>query len=432
MAWPIILANCTVPILGLVDTAVIGRTGDTTDLGAIALGALIFNFIYWSFGFLRMGTTGFVARAVGSGEEDEVRATLGRTLLLAAVIGLALIALQWPISWLAMTLLSASGAAESIAMDYVMTRIWGAPASLGLFAILGVLVGLGESRTLLKVQLVLNGGNIAFDILFAGVLGWGPRGIAVGTALAEWLALGYGLQQIVRLLQARMPAGQAFWPNSRIFQAALLKQTLHANADIMLRTLALLFGFFWFVDQSARFGDTLLAGNHILMQFIAFSAFFLDGFAFVAESQVGQAAGAGQRAAFDRCVRLTTHLAAAAGLALGLFTFLLGPWAVTALTDLQDVRAAATTYLPYAAAYIVCSFMAFQLDGVFIGTARTRDLRQASIMSTVIFLLAWWPLSHWLDNDGLWLAFIVFVIARAAALGWHYNALRASIASTRN
>jgi MATE family multidrug resistance protein len=427
LAWPIILANSTVPLLGLVDTGVIGRTGRIVDLGAIALGALIFNFVYWSFGFLRMGTTGFAAQADGSGDEAEVRATLGRALLLATGIGVGLILLQAPVLRSALKLLGASAEVEGITQSYVLIRIWGAPASLALFALMGLLIGLGHSRKLLRVQLLLNSLNMVLDIYFAGILGWGAPGIALGTLVAEWTALTYAGHMTYRLLQRRRGENESFWSWERVVHGEKLKHTLNANADIMVRTLLLLFGFAWFTDQGARLGDAVLAGNHILLQFISFSAFFLDGFAFGTESWVGRAAGAGQRDLFDHAIRISTVLAASAAIVLSLTIMLLGPYAIAGLTNLAEVRETAGRYLPYAALYVLISFAAFQLDGIFIGTTRTRAMRNAAVLAVLAFLVASWPLIGWAANHGLWAAFLVFVVARAVALGLRYQALRASI-----
>ena len=289
IAWPIVLANAAVPLLGLADTAVIGRTGRTADLGSIALGALLFSFLYWSFGFLRMGTTGFTAQAAGAGDEPEVRAALARALALGAAVGLGLVALQLPVSAVAFRLLHGSAEVESLARSYFTIRIWGAPATLATFALLGLFVGLGASRLLLIVQVVLNGLNIALDVLFAGVLGWGVRGIALGTVIAEWSTVLLALGLAVRLLRARRRDDEPLLPLARLRDLSRLARTLSANADIMVRTLFLLFGFAWFTDQSARFGDTLLAANHVLLQLVSFAAFFLDGFAFASESLVGTA-----------------------------------------------------------------------------------------------------------------------------------------------
>jgi MATE family multidrug resistance protein len=427
LAWPLILANSTVPLLGLVDTAVIGHTGRSVDLGAIALGALIFNVLFWGFGFLRMGTTGFAAQADGAGDELEVRAVLGRAVLLAAAIGLGLILLQAPIASATLRLLGASPAVEGITRGYILTRIWGAPASLALYAVMGLLIGLGHSGRLLRVQLLLNGLNMLLDVLFAGLLGWGARGIALGTAVAEWLAVAYAGWITLRLLAGRRRAVGPFWPWRRIVDPARLRQTLAANGDIMLRTLLLLFGFAWFMDRSARFGDGVLAGNHILLQFVSFSAFFLDGFAYATETLVGRAMGAGRRDLLDAAVRTASRLAAGTAAALAMGIVVLGPWAVAALTDLAEVRAAAQRYLPYAAVYVLLAVAAFQLDGIFIGATRTRAMRNASLAAIVAFLAASWPLVEWAGNDGLWAAFIVFVVARALALGAYYPALRRAV-----
>lgn len=427
LAWPIVLANCAVPLLGLVDTAVIGNTGSVQGLGAIALGTLVFSFVYWTFGFLRMGTTGFTAQAAGAGDEPEVRASVARALLTAGALGMAIILLQVPIARMATALLSASAEIERVTGAYILIRAWGAPATLAIFAVSGLLIGLGRSRGLLAVHLVLNGLNIALDLLFAGVLGWGVRGIALGTAIAEWVTLGFALLLVSRLLRRRHRDDEAFWPLPRIRDRARLISTLRANADIMIRTLFLLSGFAWFTNQGARYGDTLLATNHILLQLIAFSAFFLDGFAFVTESLVGGAVGTGGRAAFDRAVRRSTELAAATAVLLAGSIALFGDAAIALLTDLPATRDAASTYLPFAAVYVALSFPAFQLDGVFIGATRTRDMRNASILSVAVFLVAWWPLATAYGNRGLWASFIVYVVARAVALLRRLPALRASL-----
>ena len=218
-AWPIILANAAVPLLGLADTAVIGNLGNLSQLGAIAFGAMIFSFIYWSFGFLRMGTTGFTAQASGAGDEAEVRATLGRALMLSALLGIGIILLQWPLAHMALALLEGSAEVEAITRDYFIIRIWGAPATLSIFALMGTLIGLGKSRYLLAVQLFLNGLNILLDVLFAGVFGWGAQGIALGTVLAEWTTVVLAAGLVLKLLRERHGDNEAFWPRSRIADA---------------------------------------------------------------------------------------------------------------------------------------------------------------------------------------------------------------------
>ncbi|MFB0988961.1 MAG: MATE family efflux transporter [Gammaproteobacteria bacterium] len=426
-AWPIILANAAVPLLGLVDTAVIGNVGTVTDLGAIAFGALIFSFVYWSFGFLRMGTTGSVAQALGAADQTEIRAVLGRALILAVALGLMLIVMQWGIRLVALALLDGSDAVEEVTAQYFSIRIWGAPATLATFALMGVLIGLGNSRQLLLVQMFLNGINISLDIYFAGVLDWGVEGIALGTIIAEWSTVIFAVWLIMRELNSRRAPGSEFWPRSRLLDVAALKKMLAANRDIMIRTLLLVFSFGFFINQSAQFGDVVLAANHILLQLISFAAFFLDGYAFVVESLVGSSVGARRRDSFDVAVKRSSILALVTATALALLLLVFGDLAVAVLTDIEPVQTAAQGSLFLAAIYIFFSFAAFQLDGIFIGASFTRQMRNAAILSIAVFLLAWWMLMDRFGVNGLWWAMIIYVAARADALLLFYPALRKSI-----
>lgn len=427
-AGPIILANASVPLLGLVDTAVIGHYGSASDLGALALGALLFNFIYWSFGFLRMATTGFIAQADGAGDEAEVRATLARSLLVGLALGIALLLLQWPLAAAYFALMDASAAVEEAGMAYFGARIWGAPAALALYAFSGALIGLGHGRLLLLVQLLLNGLNAALDVHLAGALGLGARGIGLGTAIAEWATCVVAAVLLWRLLRARRRDAAPLFAWARIADRTRMRRMLAANGDIMVRTLCLLAGFGWFASQGARFGDVTLAANHVLLQLVSFSAFFLDGYAFVVEALAGAAAGAREPQRFRRVVRLSSELAVATATVLAGAIWLLGGATVALLTSLPEVVTAARTYLPWSALYVLLSVAAFQLDGVFIGTTRTREIRNAALASLAAFLLCAWPAVALWGNHGLWAAFVAFVVARALALLPYYRQLLRSIA----
>lgn len=433
-AWPVVLANAAVPLLGLSDTAVIGNLGTLADLGAIAFGAIIFSFVYWGFGFLRMGTTGFVAQAVGARQEAEIRAAFLRALIMAVVIGICLIVLQGLISSVSLTLLNGSDAVEQITHDYIAMRIWGAPAALVLFAISGCLIGLGRNKTLLLVQLLLNGLNLVFDIVFAGVLGMGASGIALGTALAEWITVAVGLWLLLRILQQRFQlhsteAVNGFFPLAQLRDKLRWHQTLSANSDIMIRTLLLVASFAWFVRQSASFGDDALAANHILLQLISFSAFFLDAFAYVAEAYVGEAAGAKNLSIFDDAVIKTTQLSAVSALLLATLILLAGNPMVQWLSQHLQVWQTAAASIHFATLYVLLAFAAFQLDGIFIGATRTREMRNASLASAVLFyLLSLWTVPNY-GVAGLWSAFIVFVVLRAACLLFYFPRLRSVIAA---
>jgi MATE family multidrug resistance protein len=305
---------------------------------------------------------------------------------------------------------------------YWETRIWGAPATLGTYALMGTLIGLGKTRTLLWLQLLLNGVNLVLDVLFVVVFDLGVRGIALGTVIAEWISFVVGCWLLFTLL--RPPASEHFWRWAHLLRRDALLTTLRTNADIMWRTLFLLSGFGWFTNQGAQFGDTTLAANHILLQFISLSAFFLDGFAFALESLVGKAFGARNRVLFDRVILVSTQIAAIAAVGLMLLILLAGSTAITALTPLVPIQQQALYYLPYAAAYVLFSFAAFQLDGIFIGITRSREMRNASFISLLVFLGAAWLVVPLLGNQGLWLAFIAYVLARAISLGIYLPGIR--------
>ena len=430
-AAPIILANAAVPLLGLVDTAVIGHFGTTAGLAALGLGALLFNFLYWSFGFLRMSTTGFIAQADGAGDEAEVRATLARALATGLALGLAVMLLQWPLAAAYFALMDPGPAVEQAGMAYVHARIWGAPAALALYAFGGALIGLGRGRLLLLVQLLLNGLNAGLDLYLAGSLGLGARGIGLGTALAEWTTCLVAATLLWRVLRDRHRDDAPLLPWPRILDRARLRRMFAANGDIMVRTLCLLFGFGWFASQGARLGESTLAANHLLLQLVSFSAFFLDGYAFVVEAMAGSAVGAAQAGRFRRVMRLSSELALATAALLATSVWLLGGHVVATLTTLPEVVAAATACLPWVGLYVLLSAPAFQLDGAFIGATRTRAMRNAAIVSVLAFVLCAWPAAAAWGNHGLWAAFVAFVVLRALALAPAYRRLLREIDAGR-
>jgi MATE family multidrug resistance protein len=422
IALPIMLSNVSTPLLGAVDTAVVGQIPDPAYIGAVAVGSLIFTFLFWAFGFLRMGTTGLTAQALGAQDQEELVACLGRSLLIAfAAAGLMLL-LQWPIREIAFELLHASDNVERLGQDYFDIRIWAAPATLANFALLGWFIGLGRTDIALVLQLVLNLSNIALDLWFVLGLGWDVRGVAAGTVLAEILAAGVGLVLAAR--HARSIG--AAWSLTRLLVPRQLKRTLIVNRDIMVRSLALIFVMVWFTAQGAAQGDVRLAANAVLLQFISISAYFLDGLAFSAEALVGRAVGAMRRAALAAAAFKTSLWAGGVAALMSLLLWLLGERLIDLLTVDSAVRAAARVYLPWAIGAPLLGVWAFQLDGIFIGATRTADMRNAMLTSTAIFLLAWWLLQPW-GNHGLWAALYVNYAARSAALLRYYPALLRSV-----
>ncbi|MEQ8266299.1 MAG: MATE family efflux transporter [Parvibaculum sp.] len=423
IALPIVVSNISTPLLGVADTAVMGRLGDPKYIGAVAIGALIFTMVYWTFGFLRMGTTGLTAQAAGAMDGEEIRAALGRALLIAGGIGLALIALQFPIGLAAFALLDGGEEVERLARIYFDIRIWSAPFALANYALVGWFIGLGRANIALVLQVFLNLVNIFFNIALALGLGWGVAGIAAGTLIAEVAAAVAGLLIAARHL--RFYPGQ--WTRARLMDAARLARTVAVNRDIMIRTIVLMLSFAWFTAKSAEAGTVTLAVNSILMQFVSVSAFFLDGFALAAETLVGRATGARDRQGFDIAAKLSTLWAAGISLALSFGIFVSGGIVIDFLTIDAEVRAAARVYLFWAALLPVLSVWCYQLDGIFIGATRSPEMRNAALASSALFLALWWLFLPY-GNHGLWAALTGFNLMRAATLGFYYPRLRRGLA----
>ena len=422
LAVPIMISNVSTPLLGAVDTAVMGRIPDPAYIGAVALGALVFNFVFWAFGFLRMGTTGLTAQALGAADPVEIRASLGRAILIAIAVGAGLLALQWPIREAAFALLNGSDKVEALARRYYDLRIWAAPATLTNYALLGWFIGLGRARVALVLQLVLNITNATLTTLF--VLGYdmGVTGVGLGTLLAEYIAAGVGLVLAFRHL--RRIGGR--WDFARLTAIHRIGRTLAVNRDIMIRSLALIVVFVWFMAQSADHGDGILAANAVLMQFIAVVAFFLDGLAFAAEALVGQSVGASDRAALVTAARMTTWWAAFVALLTTCVLAIFGTTLIDFLTVDATVRELARRYLLWAVLAPLIGVWCFQLDGIFIGATRTVQMRNAMLISLAIFFTAWWALRPY-GNHGLWAALYVHYAARTGTLLYYFPALVRSI-----
>jgi MATE family multidrug resistance protein len=414
IAWPIILSNISVPLLGLVDTAVIGNLGDAALIGAIAVGAMIFSFVYWGFGFLRMGTTGLIAQACGARNTDEIKATIYRAMLVGLTIGTVLIALQLPLSVAAFYLIDGSANVENAAVTYFDIRIWSAPATLINLAILGFFLGQQDSRTTLKLQLILNGTNIVLDLIFVLGFGWDVAGVAAATLIAEYVALTIGLYLAIRSLKRHDRDLRISL--DRLFDAGAMVHTLAVNRDILIRTLCLIFAFAWFTNQGAQAGDVLLAANAVLMQLVSFAAFFLDGFALSAESLVGHAVGRRNMPNLRRSILLSTQFAVGTAAILSLIFYFLGGWIVSLITNVESVVAACHIYLPWAILSPIISVWCYQLDGIFIGATRTREMRNAMIISLILYLATWWILSNSLGNHGLWASLMLYFLYRAGTL----------------
>lgn len=418
------LSNLSLPLVGAVDTAVVGHLPDPTYIGAVAIGAIVFNFIYWGFGFLRMGTTGLVAQAFGAGNPDEVHALLIRALLIAVAFGLVLIVLQIPIARLAFWSLGADPQVEALAETYYAIRIWSAPAALANYAVLGLLIGLRNTRAALAVQLALNGCNIVLDLVLVPGLGFGIEGVAIASLASEYAAALLGVWVSLRVL-AKL--GGRLRPRDIVNRVRLVA-LLRLNTNIFIRTLCVIFAFSYFTATSAELGVTVLAVNAVLMHILQFVAYGLDGFAHAAEAFAGSAYGARDRRAFRAAVRSSTiwalGVAALFVVAYGLF----GMPIVRALAGQEQVRAMAAEYLPWVVISPLISVWGFQLDGIFIGTTRSVEMRNAMLISLLVYLLAVSLLLPLFGNHGLWLALMILFVARGVTLGLRYPAIERSIA----
>jgi MATE family multidrug resistance protein len=424
MAGPIILANLSTPLLGAVDTAVMGHLPDPAYLGGIAVGALIFSYLYWGFGFLRMATTGLAAQAHGARDRPAQAEVFYRAAGLGAVIGLGLVALQTPLAMAAFWLFDTSNAVEALARDYYAARIWSAPATLCNYAVLGWLLGAQKARSALTLQLVLNVTNILLDLAFVIGLGWGAAGAGAASAIAEFITLAAGLWIIRRTLAGLKAPRPSL---SRLRDGAAIRRLFALNRDLFIRTACLISVFALITRAGAQMGDVILAANAVLLTFQSFLSFGLDGFAHAAEALVGGALGERNRRALRTVVTTTTQWAVGLAVLYTLVFALAGPWIIAALTDIVAVRAAARQVLPWIIASPLVSVWCFQLDGIFIGATRTGAMRSAMIISLAGFVIALLLLQRSYGNPGLWAAFLLFQVLRSVTLGARYPALERTV-----
>jgi MATE family multidrug resistance protein len=421
IAGPAMVANLTTPLIGIVSTIAIGRLGDATLLGGVAIASVIFDCLFWLFAFLRMSTVAFTAQALGAGETLELRALLVRGFAVAALIGACLIALQIP---LATVLLAAMGGSEGVtraAKIYFSIRIWSAPLALANYVVLGWLIGQARARLALGVQIAINTMNMAATVLLVLVLHAGIAGAAIAAVIAEAAGLVLGV-----LIARHLTRGQPGLPRATLFDRAKLVRMLAVNRDIMIRTASLISVFLFFTAQGARAGDVTLAANAVLNNFLLISAFFLDGLANAAEQLCGRAYGARDRIAFSSAVRLVIRWGAGFALAVAAVFALFGPGLIDVMTASADVRQHARDYLGFVVLAPLLGVFAFGYDGIYIGATWARDMRNLMVLSLLVFLAAWLVLRPF-GNAGLWAALLVHYAARGGLQALRYPAmLRAS------
>lgn len=412
LAWPMILGGVSGPLLGIVDTAVMGHLDDPMFLGAVAIGAMIFQFLFWGLGFLRMSTTGLAAHAYGEGSGQALYDVLGRATLIALVLSLLLLILQKPIALLSFSFIDSGPGLIQQAQGYYGIRIWSAPATLINYVIMGWFLGVQRPRTALVVMVSMNALNILLDLYFVVMLGMRSEGVALASMLSEYLALFLGMGFVLRELARH----QGHWNLVSILKMDALKKTLILNHDIFIRTIMLIAAFALFTLEGAKLGVAVLAANAVLMNFMHFMAYGLDGFAHAAEALVGEAMGRRDSDRLTRSLKVTAYWSIIIALAFALSYAVMGRWIIHELTSIDDLRSLAQDYLPWLIAMPLVGVWAYWLDGIFIGAMQARRLRNAMLAAfSLVYLPALW-IFQGLGNHGLWLALFLFLLARSLFL----------------
>lgn len=408
VAVPIMLSNVSEPLIGVVNTAVIGQLKEPYYIGAIAVGALIFSFIFWGFGFLRLSTGGLSAQALGAGDRTELVAVLIRALMIGLGAGLGLVLLSPFIRDAAFDLVGGSEEIRAHGETYFNYRIFAAPAALANYCVMGWFIGQSRAKLAFVVQLFLNLTNMALSAFFVLGLGMTSDGVGLAALIAEWSAVTLAL--VLAAIILRGMGAHISWP--RILDPVRFKRTLLMNGDVMIRTLCLVFAFTFFTARGARAGDVIVAANAVLLNLFEVSAYLIDGFAYASEALVGQSVGARNRERFRAAVWLTSVWAMVLGVICSLVIWFFGPALVDLMTLSPEVRETARAYLPWVAVSPVLGVICFQFDGIFTGAMATKDMRNMMIVSLGVFLLAWWMLEGRYGNHGLWAALNIFFIAR--------------------
>lgn len=414
LAWPMMVANISTPLMGLADTAMLGHLDNPVFLAAVAIGSSIISLLYWMFAFLRMGTTSVTAQAIGAKRTSEVSQHLVQNIFLGLGIGAAMIASQYLLIHLALTLIATDETLRSVALAYCSIRIYSAPAVLATYAAMGWMIGLGKPKIALIITVTTNVLNILLDYLFIVHMQWAAEGAAYATIIAEYTAFFAALLFCIQTLKMRG------WPWKFEINLEYLKHNFRLNADLFIRTLAILFAINFFNAQSARMGSDVLAANAILLQCTLFISFFLDSYALAAETMTAQAIGAGKERRFHRAAAVTTLSALGISLVLCLLFALEGSRIITTLTDLSAVVNIANDHLGWLLVMPIVSVWCYALDGIFIGAGKANLMRNTMLFSVFcVFIPAWWLLQG-MGNHGLWFAFVLFNLSRGITLGGAY------------
>lgn len=417
LSAPIMLSNISLPLLSLVDTAVMGHLNSAVYLAAVAVGAMVLHFIFWGFGFLRMSTVGLTAQSYGAKDGAELRHLLVRAAVFAVVISFLLIVIQTPMINLALYFVQPGAEVSLLTKDYFYIRIWAAPATLLTYVCVGWLLGIHRAHDVLWVMVFINVLNIILDLVFVVGFGWHVKGVAWASLLAEFSGLILALWLVKKSL-CMMPA-QLQW--QQVFQWPAFRQLASMNLDIYIRTISLLFVFAFFTTQSARAGEVVVAANAILLQFLTFMAYVLDAYAHAAEAMVGEAIGDKNSNRVKEVVKICLQWSLWTSLLFSLLYLLAGEHIIALLTNIEEVREYSSSYLYWLALLPVVAVWSYLFDGVFIGATWSREMRDVMLMAVFIVFLPVWLMTQSLQNHGLWLSMLIFLAARGSLMAWFYR-----------
>lgn len=410
LAIPNIVSNITIPLLGMVDLAIVGRLGNDALIGGIAVGGTIFNFLYWNFSFLRMGTSGFTAQAYGARNFDEAARVLVRALSVAVAVALVIWALQLLVVRLAMGVMEGSEAVEQAASRYFLVRVWAAPATLSLYAFTGWFIGMQNSRTPMWISIGINVVNIGCSLAAVWLFGMGIEGVALGTVIAQWSGVALALL-IIRRYYGRFFRRDTF-RHSGVLSWPVMRRFFKVNSDIFLRTLCLVAVFTYFTIASTRMGDTLLAVNTLMLELFTLFSYMMDGFAYAGEALAGRYCGARNTPMLHRAVRGLLRCGVVVMLFFTLLYAVAGEQILRIFTSSEAILDAARDYAVWAVLVPVCSFLAFILDGIVVGITATWIMRNAMFCATIVFFAVYAVLMPLLGNAGLWIAFLAYLLMR--------------------
>lgn len=409
LAIPNIISNITVPLLGLVDLALMGHLGSEVYIGAIALGGVIFNFIYWGFSFLRMSTSGFTAQAYGEKNDSKSINILARALLVVAVASSFILILQTPIAWASFKIIGGSHEVELLARSYFKIRVWAAPAALGLFVFTGWFLGMQNARYPMIIAIAVNVVNIVLSVIFVFGFQMNSNGVALGTAISQYVGLTIALLMFNKKYKTLLK----YVSKKAILDIKLLVEFFKVNTDIFIRTFCIILVFTFFTSKSASINDTILAVNSLLIQLLLFFSFFIDGFAYAGEALVGKYVGSNNTAKLKEVVKLLFYWGFGLALAFTI-TYLPGVNIILKLlTSQNEVISSAQAFLPWVILVPLASFASFIWDGVYIGATASKAMRNTLLISAfAVFAPIYYFLSPVMGNHALWLGMLLFMFMR--------------------